>query len=177
MSTNCNIRIIRENGTRTGIYCHSDGYIEYTGMILQLFYNTAEKVEELLKQGDLSHLAPNLEDTIAYHRDRGEKFRQTYQDEEYNYTFLERKGVWIVTFNESWEWYENDMLDVQMMYSQIRQEDLLINAIKETLADSFGFFQNYCQKYIKTEVIDEYELLKLANTKALLGRNQAIIRA
>lgn len=116
MATRSTIGIRRKDGTETRIYCHCDGYIENNGAILQLAYNTAEKVEELLKLGDLSSLGyytepkgtehsfdnaePNV--CVAYHRDRGEEFRQQSSSarEEFNYTFDEREGVWYVSTEE-----------------------------------------------------------------------------
>ena len=72
------------------IYCHSYGYLSYNGAMLIDHYNSEEKVDELLKLGDLSCLCKKLnpdpskphsfdyderqEDvTIAYGRDRGDK--------------------------------------------------------------------------------------------------------
>jgi hypothetical protein len=177
MSTRSNIRIIRKDGSRTGIYCHSDGYIEYNGMMLQLFYNTKEKVEELLKEGDLSSLAPTIEDTLSYVKWRNEEFRQSWQDEEFNYTFIERLGVWIVSHELEYEYYENEFLDVQMSYVPLKWENLLLNKLEEYLQDSFGFFKQYCQKYMGKEIIDEYELMELFKEKAMEGRKEAIIEA
>ena len=96
MSTHSTIAINRKDGTRTAIYCQFDGYIEGVGVTLQLAYNTAEKVEELLKLGDLSVLKYNTESSVAYHRDRGEEFSQSDGKNEFNYTFDEREAVWYV---------------------------------------------------------------------------------
>lgn len=109
MSTNATIAINRKDGTRTAIYLHYDGYIEGAGTTLQLAFNTADKVEELLKLGDLSVLNYDLEPTeehdfenpqrgvcIAYHRDRGEPFRQSDGVNEFNYTFDETEACWFV---------------------------------------------------------------------------------
>lgn len=71
-----------------GVYCHFDGYPEGVGSVLLKHYNTKDKVDELLKLGDLSSLgeriAPNVDEPhdfdnpsdgvcVAYHRDRGEE--------------------------------------------------------------------------------------------------------
>ena len=71
-----------------GVYCHSDGYLEYTGAMLQEHYTQPEKVAALIALGDLSILGPNVAPkgahsfeynerepgvTVAYHRDRGEE--------------------------------------------------------------------------------------------------------
>lgn len=115
MSTNANIRIKRADGTQTGIYLHWDGYIEHAGLILQFCYNTAEKVEKLLSLGNLSIIGEYTEPQngekhdfshpvdnvcVAYHRDRGDEFQQSFCDEEFVYTFDEEEAVWRVSCEE-----------------------------------------------------------------------------
>lgn len=110
MSTNATITIKRIDGTTTSINCHYDGYIEGVGVILQLAYNTADKIEKLLELGDLScigyYTEPNENDEIqpnvciAYHRDRGEDFQQSGGKNEFDYTFDEREAVWYVETEE-----------------------------------------------------------------------------
>ena len=111
MSTNSTIAIERKDGTRTAIYCHWDGYIEHNGIILQVAYNTADKVEKLLELGDLSilgyytdpkegttHNFENYQEDVcvAYHRDRGEDFVQSDGKQEFNYIFIEEDACWYV---------------------------------------------------------------------------------
>lgn len=72
MATRCAIGRKLEDGTIEAIYCHFDGYPEHTGKLLVERYNTEEKVEGLLKLGDISVLKGNLSETIAYHRDCNE---------------------------------------------------------------------------------------------------------
>ena len=104
---------IYENGAVKSIYCHWDGYIEHNGEILFKHYDTTDKVEELIMLGDLSCLdtsigvktdfnAPEPNQCIAYHRDRGEELNIRASDEEsmknweeYNYLF--KNGVWLVS--------------------------------------------------------------------------------
>ena len=91
MATRSTIGIENGDGTTTYIYCHWDGYLDYTGRMLIEHYNTKERVEALIALGDLSYLNekispdPNIEHSfdkpqkavcVAYHRDRGEKFSQ-----------------------------------------------------------------------------------------------------
>lgn len=76
-----------EDETITAIYCHNDGYPEYTGRILAEHYTEESKVKALLALGSISQLRPKLKPvngtkhtfdepqkdvTIAYHRDRKE---------------------------------------------------------------------------------------------------------
>lgn len=77
MSTRSTIGIENGDGTTTYIYCHSDGYLDYNGRMLIEHYNTKERVEALVALGDLSSLDETIAACIAYHRDRGEKFRQS----------------------------------------------------------------------------------------------------
>lgn len=131
MSTRSNIRIYREDGTRTGIYCHSDGYEAYNGVILQAFYNTPEKVEALLALGDMKFIGPKIpkspDDFMKYEEWaqmkvpdsdtgfcapftmwRGETFSQSLQDEEFVYIYDERERYWIV---QSEQKIHSDILD------------------------------------------------------------------
>lgn len=88
MSTSCLIaKQVGENDYLT-IYCHSDGYLTHTGALLVDFYDTEEKVNQLMELGDLSVLKEKLYPnplqihnfvdrqecvSVAYGRDRGEK--------------------------------------------------------------------------------------------------------
>jgi len=82
---------IKQNDTYITVYCHSDGYPEYNGTILDLYYNQPELAKELISLGDLSIIKPKLAAdenvvhnfdvrangvTVAYHRDRGEKYQK-----------------------------------------------------------------------------------------------------
>lgn len=106
MSTNSYIAMLKKDGTVTEVYCHWDGYPEYNGYMLLKYYNTPEKVKELIALGDLSGIGEvilhpavekygfdyrinpeakeeygedqlfRISSCIAYHRDRGEPFSQ-----------------------------------------------------------------------------------------------------
>lgn len=88
MATRSMIGILREDGVVTGIYCHFDGYIDNgVGQMLVEHWNDKDKVEELMKLGDLSVLGKTIgekvdfysflgnEQCLAYNRDRGEQRR------------------------------------------------------------------------------------------------------
>ena len=106
------------------VYCHSDGYLEYNGAMLDMHYSTYEKAKELVSLGGISSIREkanpdpsrphkfgyktNQEDvTVAYHRDRGdepltireyENFDEYIADsgnfQEFDYIFLQEK--WFV---------------------------------------------------------------------------------
>lgn len=113
MSTRSTIAIRHEDGTMKKIYCHSDGYIEWNGSILQKYYSTADKVEKLLALGNLSTLGPEIKPDDPHDWDLGNhdsRFCRTYtsrgealeyldpgQMEEYNYLFDESEAAWIVS--------------------------------------------------------------------------------
>lgn len=90
MSTRSSIAIKRKDGTIESIYCHSDGYLEYNGALLNQYYKDPNKVNNLINLGDISCLAkrinpdPLLEHgfdydkrqenvVVAYGRDRDDK--------------------------------------------------------------------------------------------------------
>jgi len=77
MSTRSAIIQKIEGGYR-GIYCHFDGYPQGVGrtLIEENQYNTDDDVTELINLGDLSELAPYINNTRAYHRDFGEKWEE-----------------------------------------------------------------------------------------------------
>lgn len=60
MSTRCLIGRMNADGTVTSIYCHSDGYPEYTGKMLTEHYRDDAKVDALLALGNLSILKPEI---------------------------------------------------------------------------------------------------------------------
>lgn len=83
MSTHAFIGLQMPDGKVRYIYCHSDGYVEHTGVTLQEHYTDRAKVEELIALGDISWLGKDIgekhnfeerkpEWVRAYHRDRGE---------------------------------------------------------------------------------------------------------
>jgi len=103
MSTRSFIGIHGEDNTIQGIYCHSDGYPSWNGRLLRDNYETATKIGQLMRLGDLSVLAEEIGEKhdfhrwlqsqeeqdktanwcLAYGRDRGEKNTKakTYQTE------------------------------------------------------------------------------------------------
>jgi hypothetical protein len=118
MATRSRIAIENPDKTVTSIYCHWDGYVEHNGNTLQNHFTDRSKVEELIALGDISTLHeeiyptekhsfdnPQNEVTVAYHRDRGDIFRQEQHDdvedffngdiEEYGYLFT-LEGRWLV---------------------------------------------------------------------------------
>lgn len=119
MATRSTISIKDSLGFISTIYCHWDGYPEHNGEILKNHYKDNSKVHELINLGDISFLQPNVSPeenvhhdfenpaddvTIAYSRDRGEKYNharvstnfqewleQPGQDYDYIYIFIDRK--------------------------------------------------------------------------------------
>ena len=69
MSTNAFIGI-RENGSITYIYNHSDGYLEYLGKMLIEHYNSEEKAKALVALGDVSILKEKLEPALSQQKEQ-----------------------------------------------------------------------------------------------------------
>lgn len=120
MATRSTIAYEDVNGIVTKIYCHWDGYLENNGKILQEHYQDIEKIDQLMRLGDLSILDREVGEKqdfnnrnrdagwcLAYGRDRGEtdcepkvyndfqEYLDQSQMEEYNYIF--RNGTWFVS--------------------------------------------------------------------------------
>ena len=71
MATRSVIAKLDDRGIQA-IYCHNDGYLSNNGKILDQHYQNEVKVDNLIAQGDISSVKDTIEDTIFYHRDRGE---------------------------------------------------------------------------------------------------------
>lgn len=119
MSTRSAIAMKKADGTIHAVYCHFDGYVAGVGVALSLWYNTQERVEQLLALGDISNLGKYLTReecpigesniTNAYHRDHNEELRPPiiYQTQEdftsagephfgAEYLYLFDNGKWYV---------------------------------------------------------------------------------
>ena len=183
MSTNASIAIQRKDGTRTAIYLHWDGYVENAGVILQLAYNTAEKVEELLKLGDLSSLGYYTEPTdekhdfenpqphicVAYHRDRGEAYKQTDSQQQFNYLYNEREAVWYVEVDKLVEGTQADkFLNLGGYFAS--ETKLLLDAISEI--DFIGKWQD--DEFATADMVfSECKEKALEARKEIIERKQA----
>lgn len=127
MATRSNIAILKPADSKGKhvvefIYCHWDGYPDGVGKTLQEYYQDTEKVEKLIKLGDISFLekevdipegvihsfeAPAPGITVAYGRDRGESGTKAQilsiefselkkvRQEEYLYVFVEEEKKWL----------------------------------------------------------------------------------
>ena len=84
MATRSHIGVKNVDGTIDFVYCHWDGYPENNGKILVNHYQDMDKVNALMKLGDLSSLGEEIGwkhdfdkwvngQCNAYGRDRGEK--------------------------------------------------------------------------------------------------------
>lgn len=117
------------DGTITSIYCHFDGYPDYNGVLLQEYYNTPVKVDELMALGNLSVLSKQIgikhESTnfltrnrkwcIAYGRDRGELNQQARVSTHEAFFSNERGVDYLYLYNDEFEWecYRADTLELQ----------------------------------------------------------------
>ena len=107
MSTRSHIGIKDSRGI-TGVYCHFDGYPEGVGKTLLENYDTEEKVNALIAEGDMSSLGATLEEckfykegpdtepyTIPDCEDVKEKYYQSGKWMDYSYLF--ENGEWYFT--------------------------------------------------------------------------------
>ena len=119
MSTRGAIGMQQPDGSVRAIYVHHDAYVAGVGAILGGWYETPEKVENLLALADLSSLGTTLADTVAYHRDRNEAMRmaRNYHDiDAYrrngksdfgaDYLYLYDGGKWFVYGVADEDWME-----------------------------------------------------------------------
>jgi hypothetical protein len=126
MATRSLIGKLNSDGTITSIYCHWDGYPSHNGVLLQEYWNTPYKVDQLLALGDLSSLGKEIGEQhdfnsprnrdwcTAYGRDRGERgvgagiiSREKFLSDYYiDYVYL---------YNEDFEWecyYDGELVNI-----------------------------------------------------------------
>lgn len=125
MGTYCEIRCVNSDGTAYSIGRSSDGYPSFTGVRLHKFYNTQDKVNQLISLG-------------GWFGQLGEKLREKSDDPDdapYTYDSIDApqftkfiddiaSGAW--THKYIWmngEWY----------YNGLTEKDKLINYIQEYL--------------------------------------------
>lgn len=122
MSTRSGIAVAHGDKIKA-IYCHSDGYIEYNGVILYNHYDSV-KANALVAQGDCSFLGKEIGEKIEfnfqtdydedgyavqcrfYGRDRGETgvdYKVFHSEQEFvdgidgEYFYLFKNGAWYVS--------------------------------------------------------------------------------
>jgi hypothetical protein len=116
MSTNASISIQLNKKEKSGksIYNHWDGYPDFVGVRLLNFYNTEEKVKELIEMGNVSILGEcigsktnfdgfNSQESnqcLFYGRDRGDEDEKPidYKGDvsRYEWNYLFKDGKWYV---------------------------------------------------------------------------------
>ena len=109
MSTRSEIAVVNEDGSIKSIYCHSDGYIEYMGVLLNNYYNDLEKAKEIINENDCSMLSTTIYKSRFYNSWRGENTKAKEftdlkdlmnhfrNDIFVEYIYLFKKGLWFVS--------------------------------------------------------------------------------
>ena len=135
MATRSAIAKLDDKGVQA-IYCHNDGYLSNNGKILDQHYQNEVKVDNLIAQGDASSLKDTIEDTIFYHRDRGDCYEGVKAVNLNNETKLlehafEKCDVEVVYMFAygSWYVYDNSNKIGTTSYQFIELEEALYNVL------------------------------------------------
>jgi hypothetical protein len=111
MSTRSEIAIENKDKSISSIYCHSDGYLEYNGNILNNHYNSYELASSIIKQSDCSSLGKTIEDSRFYNTWRNEDTKAKEFDSEYNFMYAFRSDIfaeYIYLFKND-RWYVSEL--------------------------------------------------------------------
>ena len=111
MSTRSEIAIENKDKSISSIYCHSDGYLEYNGQILNNHYNSYEHALSIIKQNDCSSLEETIEESRFYNTWRNEDTKAKNFDSEWH--FMEEFGhnifaEYIYLFKDD-KWYVSEL--------------------------------------------------------------------
>ena len=125
MGTRSRIGIQLKDDSILSVYCHWDGYPSFNGKVLREFYDTKEKVTQLINGGNISSLHTNVgwkNETLPevgplYYTSRGESIEENEPelskdhgeylkmsgdaDEEYSYLFAD--GEWMCYNTRTWD--------------------------------------------------------------------------
>ena len=66
MATRSEIAIENADGSIKSVYCHSDGYIKYLGVMLKKHYNNFDKASSIINENDCSVLKPTIKQSRFY---------------------------------------------------------------------------------------------------------------
>jgi hypothetical protein len=137
MATRSHIGVRNLDGTIDYIYCHFDGYPAYNGKILTDHYADMDKVNALMKLGDLSILGPeiggqqdfddrsthNRDWCLAYGRDRNEP-NTSVKNGNYNDIISDTQVDYVYIFDgDYWECFDTYDLEYHIdLYSAQRAE-------------------------------------------------------
>ena len=135
MATRSVIAKLDDKGVQA-IYCHNDGYLSNNGKILDQHYQNEVKVDNLIAQGDASSLKDTIEDTIFYHRDRGDCYEGVKAVNLNNETKLlehafekcDAEVVYMFAYG-SWYVYDNSDKIGNTSYQFIELEEALYNVL------------------------------------------------
>jgi len=133
MATRSVIAKLDDRGIQA-IYCHNDGYLSNNGKILDQHYQNEVKVDNLIAQGDASSLKDTIEDTIFYHRDRGEDNKEAVNLNnetkllEHAFESCDAEVVYMFAYG-SWYVYDNSNKIGDSSYQFIELEEALYNVL------------------------------------------------
>lgn len=122
MSTRCEIGIISRDKNVKVSYCHHDGYLEYTGKILNKHYQDVKTIEKLISKGDMSVLESTIEESRFYNGGsaRSEMPLKEYIDDvsndcfiEYVYLYDKKEKCWIVSMRDGIFYKLDKMLNAE----------------------------------------------------------------
>ena len=164
MATRSNIGIMRENGEIETIYSHWDGYLEHNGCMLFNYYNTAEKVEELISKGYISALGKTISESEIFDRKTNSKYESlkglinNFKDNygiEYIYIFFESEKKWYFCNNH---YYKKEFKCLKKELEELEKEDKDIYIYRKVMATG-NFYVGEAKKEQSLEefLIEEYK--------------------
>ncbi len=137
MGTRSFIGIVQEDGKVLSVYCHWDGYPSHNGVILAKHYAEPAKIAELLQEGDISSLGPNIGEkhdfndsdtkpegaTTFYGRDRNEKRKDIAPRTTTREEFLAFDEIRYLFEDGEWTYVETCEVDTPRPLSEVLAED------------------------------------------------------
>lgn len=113
MATNGYIYVERDYDKFEGISLHWDGTLKHCGKKLLKYYNTIDKVNQLIGLGDLSQLGENIRTCVAYHRDNNRPWNENkpnvLTDDDFYYFCTDVSSIVFLFRNNKWYYTDNNV--------------------------------------------------------------------
>tara|TARA_R100001440_G_scaffold12246_3_gene21592 strand:- start:4324 stop:4782 length:459 start_codon:yes stop_codon:yes gene_type:complete len=112
MATRSEIAIENADGSIKSVYCHSDGYIKYLGVMLKKHYNNFDKASSIINENDCSVLKPTIKQSRFYNSWRGEDTKSKHFPNEYTFMKYFQKDIfaeYIYLFKDD-QWHVSKLI-------------------------------------------------------------------
>ena len=132
------ICIETEKGQYEGVVCEGGGVVQENGELLMNYYNTREKVEQLLSCGDIDFLEKTIEETVFLNDGKKRIFNLNFLNVDY---YSEIPYCYVYTLDNEWKYIEFwkkktvELKPLKILLEDVYEKEAMdiVKELKETL--------------------------------------------